>query len=340
MRADVAQRSGPGPVPLQPPDQRELRIGDPVLEVHRPYVTDVAESAVADQAAQVRHGGHPAVVETAHCPHPLGPRGRRRLGHGAGLQHGVGQRLLAQHVFAGGQRRQRDLRVTVPRRTDIDQVDIVTGHQVTPVGHRLRPTQPIGGGRHLDRVPPGDSHHPGPRRQVKDPIHGTPRLRMGRSHERVPDHADPNIHRCHHYSSSISAGSLRARGANVVQRASASRTSPWVPAECLGVRLLQQVRDGDRLVLPGRGDRGVHHGKAVQVVVALAHRLLAGAQRVHEVAQRPVDPGVGAGVERLDAFAARRRGARRRPIRRCRARRWLATRRSTRFPARRCTSCR
>ena len=33
----------------QPPDQRELRVDDPVLQVLRPYVPDRAEPALGDQ---------------------------------------------------------------------------------------------------------------------------------------------------------------------------------------------------------------------------------------------------------------------------------------------------
>ena len=52
VRTDVAQRARPGELPLQPPDQRELRVGDPVLQVDGAYVADLAEPAGRDQVCR------------------------------------------------------------------------------------------------------------------------------------------------------------------------------------------------------------------------------------------------------------------------------------------------
>jgi hypothetical protein len=49
VRADVAQRAGPGLLRLQPPHQRELRVDDPVLEVLRAHVPDLADAALGHQ---------------------------------------------------------------------------------------------------------------------------------------------------------------------------------------------------------------------------------------------------------------------------------------------------
>ncbi len=47
------------------------------------------------------------------------------LGHRAGVLHGVAQRLLAQHVLAGGQQALDDLAVQRVRDDDADDVDVV-----------------------------------------------------------------------------------------------------------------------------------------------------------------------------------------------------------------------
>ena len=69
VRPDVAQRARTGLVLLQPPGQRCFRIGDPVLQVLRPHVPDVADPAVDDQPARQRDGRNATVGEPHHRPH-------------------------------------------------------------------------------------------------------------------------------------------------------------------------------------------------------------------------------------------------------------------------------
>ena len=63
---------GPGLLRLQPPDQRELRVDDPVLQVLRAHVPDLpdpARSATSCRASAT--AGHPPVVEADHrCARP------------------------------------------------------------------------------------------------------------------------------------------------------------------------------------------------------------------------------------------------------------------------------
>ena len=66
VRADVTQRAGAGPFPLQPPGQRDRRVGQPVLQVGRADVAQRADPARHDQPPGQRDGRHPAVVEPDH----------------------------------------------------------------------------------------------------------------------------------------------------------------------------------------------------------------------------------------------------------------------------------
>ena len=104
MGADVAQRTVTGPLLDQPPRQRRLGVGDPVLEVLRTDVPDLADAALGDQLPGERDGGDAAVGEADH-----GSYARRCALSAArpspGLVDGVGEGLLAEDVLAGGERR-------------------------------------------------------------------------------------------------------------------------------------------------------------------------------------------------------------------------------------------
>jgi len=51
VRADVAQSAVTGLLLDQPPGERSLGVGDPVLEVLRTDVADVAEPSLGDERA-------------------------------------------------------------------------------------------------------------------------------------------------------------------------------------------------------------------------------------------------------------------------------------------------
>ena len=72
----------PGSLALQPPGQRERRVHQPVLEVTRADVADLADPAVADQLAGQGHGRDAAVVEAGHRADAAGGGPRRRGRHG------------------------------------------------------------------------------------------------------------------------------------------------------------------------------------------------------------------------------------------------------------------
>ena len=131
VRRDVAQGAGAGQLLLQPPDEREVGVGDPVLEIDRPPVPHLADGAVVDQLLGELHRGHLAVVVVDDRD---GARLPRRLQHLARLGEIVRQRFLADDVLPGRQRGQHDVLVGIARGRDVDELDIRPLHQRVVVG--------------------------------------------------------------------------------------------------------------------------------------------------------------------------------------------------------------
>lgn len=195
MRPQVAERTGSGVFALEPPGEGRVGVDQPVLEIGGPYVPQGAEPALGDQLPCVRDRRHLAVVEADHRHLAAGPGPFRGLGHGLRLGDRVGERLLAQHVFAGLQGGDGDLRMAVAGRADVDELDVVPGDQGAPVCLRSRPAVPFGGGGDRRTVASADRGESRPHRQVEDVSRGAPPLGVGGAHERVSDHADPERRR-------------------------------------------------------------------------------------------------------------------------------------------------
>ena len=146
MRAEVAERARPGLLGLHPPGHRRVRVDEPVLQVDGPDVAQRADAARLDQLPGQREGRNPPVVEPDHGPRAARERGVGRRRHRLGLGQRIGERLLAQHVLARPQCGDRDRRVQVAGRGDVDQLDVVAGDQRAPVGLDGRPAEPVRGG--------------------------------------------------------------------------------------------------------------------------------------------------------------------------------------------------
>ncbi|CAM5343407.1 hypothetical protein SVIOM342S_09166 [Streptomyces violaceorubidus] len=190
--AEVAERPRPGQFLAQPPGERGLRVDQPVLEVGHPQVPKPADAALRHHPPGQRGGRHPAVVEADHRQLPARPGRLGGAGHLLRLLDGVGERLLAQDVFPGGERGQRDLGVAVAGGADVDEVDVVPFDQGPPSrvsvlaqpcrsaarrGRRRRPAR-------RSRPVPGSAagRRPGPR--CASPGSGR------HPHEGVADHPD------------------------------------------------------------------------------------------------------------------------------------------------------
>ena len=189
VRAQVAERPGPGALLAQPPGHRCRVVGQPVLQVRRPHLPDRADPAGGDQLTRQRERRHPAVVEADHRADAALGRGGRRGHHRHALVDRVGQRLLDQHVLARLERRDRDLGVAVAGGADVDDVDVVAPDHRAPVGGRLGPA--VAGRRLLDGLlVAADQHLLAHRRRAVEGADVAPRVGVGLAHERVADHGD------------------------------------------------------------------------------------------------------------------------------------------------------
>ena len=108
-----------------------VRADEPLLQVARAEVEDLAELAGLEQLARQPHRGHEAVVERAHV---------LDAGRGDALPGVVGlggvapQRLLADHVLAGlgGGDARPGVQVVGP--AVVEELDALVGDQLAPVG--------------------------------------------------------------------------------------------------------------------------------------------------------------------------------------------------------------
>ena len=192
--ADVAQRSGAGELLVQPPGHRRIRVGEPVLEVVGADLADLAHRTLGDQLPGVGQRRGAAVAEAAQGEGPARARLLRRGGRGRhlrGVLDRVRQRLLAQHVLAGRERRERDLVVRVPGGADVDHVDLRVLDHVLPAGGPGGEAEALGGLGHRALGAPREGAQLGRERKIEEAVGGAPGMGMGRAHEPVPDHADP-----------------------------------------------------------------------------------------------------------------------------------------------------
>ena len=133
---------------LEPPAHRAVRVAAVVGPVPAGEVQHLAQVTGLDQLADVgdARGAAEGVAD-------LGDEGIVAggcvccRGHRAGVVQGVAQRLLAQHVLAGGQQALDDLTVQRVRDDDADHVDVVGRGDGLPRGVVPLVPEPAGGQR-------------------------------------------------------------------------------------------------------------------------------------------------------------------------------------------------
>ena len=192
MRVQIPVRPGPGLVFFQPPDQREIRIDDPVLQIHGAPVVNFSNPPFGDQLLRQSHRGHAPIVERHHRLF------RRVRGHGqqfSGFFKGVCQRLFANHMLARLQRGQCHGQVQVAGRANVDDVDVVSGDDLFPVGLPFLPTVRLGRVLHRVSVAPADHFQHGFHVEFgKKRGHLSKPIAVRLAHKRIPDHADIEFH--------------------------------------------------------------------------------------------------------------------------------------------------
>src|SRR5699024_4354120 len=79
----------------------------------------------------------------------------------------------------------------IPRRADVDEVDIVPLEDASPVGFDVAPAELVSGRARPLLVAPDEHSHFWIKRQIEEPGRYAPPLGVGSAHERVADHGYP-----------------------------------------------------------------------------------------------------------------------------------------------------
>ena len=188
--AEVAERARPGRRGVEAP-RVERRIVAPVLQVAAAEVADLAELARLDHLAGEAHGGDEAVVEGAEV---LDAGRRDALPDVVALVGVAAERLLAEDVLARLGRGDRRLGVERVRAAVVEQADRRVADDVAPVGRPALVPVPLGRAGDGLLVPAGDRDEPRhERRRPRHVLDLAERVRVGLAHERVPEHADPDL---------------------------------------------------------------------------------------------------------------------------------------------------
>src|ERR1017187_851713 len=165
VRIDIAVRTRAGDLALQPPDQREVRINNPVLCVTRPIVVNPAEFARGDHLLRQDDGGNPPVVVANHVDDP---GLLHRVDHLSGLLHIHAERFFAEDRLAGFGGSNGNLGVCVVRGVDVHDVDGRIIDDLAPISHKLVPSPAVAGVHHPRPVAPADDLHDGAGLEIEE----------------------------------------------------------------------------------------------------------------------------------------------------------------------------
>ena len=111
----------------------------PALEISRSVVIDPTQLSFVDQIAGESNRGYPTIVKPDHVGNGL-----RGVGHRFSLADVIGERLFAQYHLARFGCGDCHLRMDVVGRADVDDVDIVTFDNASPVGFNFFPIPRLG----------------------------------------------------------------------------------------------------------------------------------------------------------------------------------------------------
>jgi hypothetical protein len=187
VRIDVAVGAAAADALLQAPDERELRVGRPVLSVAGAVMINPADGAFIDHLLGLGDGGDAAVIVADHVD-DLGLFDRGD--HLFGLLDGEGEGLFAQDMFAGAGRGDGDLGMGIVGRGDVHDIDVGGIDDVAPVGAGVLPAELGTGGFDGVGVASADGvhFHAGLEREEAGGL--APSIGVGLAHEAVTDHSD------------------------------------------------------------------------------------------------------------------------------------------------------
>ena len=191
VRHEVAERAGACLLGMEAP-RVERDVVAPVLEVAAAEVADLPELACVDHLAGEPDGRDEAVVEGAEV---LDARGGDALPDLEALVGVAPERLLADDVLPGlrcGDRRLGMQRVRAPV---VEEPDPLVRDELPPVVGRVLVAVALGRLGHGLGVPAGDADEPRLERRRPRHVLDLPEgVRVGLPHERVPEHADADLH--------------------------------------------------------------------------------------------------------------------------------------------------
>ena len=176
---------------IEPPDQRKLRIGDPVLQIGAAEVPNLAELAVARSAPSP--ASPPARGGSCDRSCATRPRAHGRE-HALGFLDRVRQRLLAEHDLPGSRRSDGNLRVRVARGADVDDVDVRAAGRPLPNPSTPLPSRAVGPQPRLSiacgrREPSTAAAVCGEKKRRDLPV----RVAVRPAHERIANQSDVDV---------------------------------------------------------------------------------------------------------------------------------------------------
>ena len=145
MGAKIAKGTGTGDILLQAPDQGEVRIHDPLLEVDRPPVVDTAKASSGDEPTGQLHGGHAPIVEVDHTDNTGAGHG---IAHLPRLGERIREGLLTEDMLARLSGSYSDRGVGIAGGRDIDKADRIVSDEAAPVGLIPLPAELCGSTTH------------------------------------------------------------------------------------------------------------------------------------------------------------------------------------------------
>ena len=187
MRIDVAVDAAAAEFLLQPPVERKLRVGQPVLRVAGAEMINPAERALADHPLRQRNRRDAPVIVADHVDDLRLLRGGEHL---LAFLEIHAERLFAEDVLAVFQRLNRHFRVRIRRRHDVHDVNQRRLGDFVPVGRGVLPAELGARGLHRAGVAPANRVQLDVGLEVEEAGRLPPGVGVCPAHEAVTDHPD------------------------------------------------------------------------------------------------------------------------------------------------------
>src|SRR5690606_38192195 len=187
MRSDIAQGTTPCFLFVQSPDQRKIRVDNPVLQVSPPEMMNLSQFSLSDHLTRQEDGWNLPVIVTDHVANT---GLLHSLVHLFGFSQRVSQRLLTKHDFSRRGCGNRDVSVTVARSTDVDYIDIFSLDDLPPIGRIFLPSIFFCRATGILFVSATDHFHMRPNRCIKERIHLSVTVAVRLTHKGITNHRD------------------------------------------------------------------------------------------------------------------------------------------------------